>query len=246
MSPDKEQLKALAVIPARGGSKRIPRKNIRPFIDKPIISYSIRAALEADLFDEVMVSTDDLEIADIAKMYGAQIPFLRSADTSDDYSTISDVLGEVLERYGSLGKRFENICVVYPAAPFVTAERIKQGFDLLCGGHHDAVFYVVRFSYPVQRALTINGGRLSFIHPENARKRSQDLGATYHDAGQLFWISRQAFLRERSVFVENIGAVELPEREVQDIDTLEDWELAELKYRSLSARKLSADLGSKK
>lgn len=246
MSPDEGTIKTLAVIPARGGSKRIPRKNIRPFIDKPIILYSIDAVLKARLFDEVMVSTDDLEIADLSRAHGAQIPFLRSAETSDDHSTISDVLGEVLERYESRGKRFENICVVYPAAPFVTTARIKQGFELLCGGHYDAVFYVVRYCHPTQRALTIDGGRLSFIHPENASKRSQDLEPTFHDAGQLFWITRRAFVREKSVFVENIGAVELPEREAHDIDTLDDWELAELKYRSLSSRKQSADLGRKK
>jgi pseudaminic acid cytidylyltransferase len=230
------KLKTLAVIPARGGSKRIPRKNIRPFMEKPIISYSIRAALDAAIFDEIMVSTEDPEIADISRAYGAQIPFLRSAQTSDDYSTISNVLAEVLERYDSLGMLFENICVIYPAAPFVTAERIKQGFDLLCGGVHDAVFYVVRFCHPIQRALTIDGGKLSFIHPEHMSKRSQDFKAAYHDAGQLLWITRDAFFRERSVFVENIGAIELPEMEVQDLDTMEDWNLAELKYRLLTRR----------
>jgi len=197
------------------------------------MSYSLGAALKADMFDEVMVSTDDPEIADLSKKFGAQIPFLRSAATSDDYSTISDVLGEVLEQYESVGKLFDNICVIYPTAPSITAERIKQGFDLLCGSNHDAVFYVVKFSYPIQRALTIDGGRLSFIYPENANKRSQDLQAAYHDAGQLFWITRDAFFRERSVFVDNIGAIEVPEREVQDIDTMEDWRLAELKYRLL-------------
>ena len=226
-------MKTLAVIPARGGSKRIPRKNVRQFLDKPIISYSISAALKANIFDEVMVSTKDPEIADISKMFGAQIPFLRSAETSDDYSTISDVLGEVLAQYETLGKFFENICVIYPTAPLITAERIKQGFNLLCGNNHDAVFYVVKFSYPIQRALTLDGGKLSFIHPENVDTRSQDLKAAYHDAGQLFWITRQAFFRQRSVFVDNIGAVELPEREAQDIDTEEDWEMAELKYRLL-------------
>jgi pseudaminic acid cytidylyltransferase len=229
-------MKTLAVIPARGGSKRIPRKNIRQFLDKPIISYSISTALKADLFDEVMVSTEDPEIADISRLFGAQVPFLRSAGASDDHSTISDVLGEVLAQYESQGKLYENVCVIYPAAPCITAQRIRQGFDLLCGGHHDAVFYVVKFSYPIQRALVVDGGRVSFIHPENMNKRSQDLKAAYHDAGQLFWITRQAFLRKRTVFVDNIGAVELPESEVQDIDTEEDWEMAELKYRLLTTR----------
>jgi pseudaminic acid cytidylyltransferase len=229
-------MKTLAVIPARGGSKRIPRKNIRLFLGKPVISYSIDAALKADLFDEVMVSTEDTEIASIAQKCGAQVPFLRSAQTADDASAISDVLGEVLDQYGSLGKRFENICVMYPAAPFVTAEHIKHGFDLLSRGHHEAVFYVVKFSYPIQRAMTLDGGTLSFLHPEHINKRSQDLPPAYHDAGQLFWITSQSFLRNRSVFVDNIGSIELPEREVQDIDTEEDWKLAELKYRLLNQR----------
>ncbi len=229
-------MKALAVIPARGGSKRIPRKNIREFLGKPVISYSICAALEVNLFTEVMVSTEDPEIADISKKYGAQVPFLRSAQTSDDHSTVSDVLGEVLKQYKELGKLFDAICVIFPAAPFVTAERIRQGFDLLRGRKHDAVFYVVRFSHPIQRALTLDSGRLSFIEPGNANTRSQDLKPAYHDAGQLFWITHQAFVRCGSVFVENIGAVELPEREVQDIDTEEDWGLAELKYQLFKGR----------
>jgi pseudaminic acid cytidylyltransferase len=229
-------MKKLAVIPARGGSKRIPRKNIRPFLGKPVISYSIDAALKADLFDEVIVSTDDSEIASIAKTCGAQVPFLRSATTADDYSAISDVLGEVLDQYELLEKRFDTLCVIYPAAPFVTAERIKEGFDLLWRGHHEAVFYVVKFGYPIQRALTREGGTLSFLHPEYINKRSQDLPTAYHDGGQLFWITRQSFLRKRSVFVDNIGAIELPEREVQDIDTEEDWKLAELKYSVLNQR----------
>jgi pseudaminic acid cytidylyltransferase len=230
-------MKTLALIPARGGSRRIPKKNIREFYHKPIISYSISAALEADIFDEVMVSTEDAEIADVSKKFGAQIPFLRSAKTSDDHSTISDVLGEVLAQYETQGKLFDVICVIYPTAPFVTAARIKQGFDLLRDGRNDAVLYVVQFSYPVQRALTIDRGRLTFMYPENKNKRSQDLESAYHDAGQLFWITRQAFLRDRSVFVENIGALELPETEVQDIDTMEDWQLAELKYQLLLRRR---------
>jgi pseudaminic acid cytidylyltransferase len=229
-------MKRLAVIPARGGSKRIPRKNIRPFLQQPIISYSIRAALNAELFDEVMVSTEDTEIADVARALGAQIPFPRSTETSDDYSTISDVLGEVLTQYEIMGKLFDVVCVIYPAAPFVTAERIKQGYDLLLGGNHDAVMYVVKFGYPIQRALTLDRGKLSFMHPENSNKRSQDLKPAYHDTGQLFWITRQSFIRNKSVFVENIGAVELPEAEVQDIDTEEDWKLAELKYRLVAKK----------
>lgn len=226
-------MKMLALIPARGGSKRIPKKNIREFFGRPIISYSIAAALEAEIFDEVMVSTDNTEIAEISKTIGAQIPFLRSADTSDDHSTISDVVDEVLAQYEARGKLFDVVCVIYPTAPFVTAEKIKRGLNLLLERNHEAVFYVVKFSHPIQRAWTIDGEKLSFVSPENKNRRSQDLQATYHDAGQLFWITRQAFLRNRNVFVDDIGAVELPEREVQDIDTLEDWALAELKIERL-------------
>jgi pseudaminic acid cytidylyltransferase len=230
-------MKTLAVIPARGGSKRIPRKNIRNFFGKPIIAYSIEAAIKADVFDEIMVSTDDPEIAGIAGKCGAQIPFLRSAASSGDNAMISDVLAEVLAQYESLGKAFDEVCVIYPTAPLVTADRIRQGFDRLRDGNYDAVWYVVRFSYPVQRALVIENGKISFLSPENINRRSQDLRASYHDAGQLFWITRQAFLRNNTVFAENTGAIELPELEVQDIDTPEDWALAELKFRLLTERK---------
>jgi pseudaminic acid cytidylyltransferase len=229
-------MKTLAVIPARGGSKRIPRKNIRKFLGKPVIAYSIQAALDSALFDEVMVSTDDVEIGQVAQAFGARIPFFRSAQTSDDYAAISDVLAEVLTEYEARSEIFDDICVLYPAAPFVTGARIAQGIDLLRRGGHDAVFYVVRYSHPIQRALTLSGGRLSYFHPEHMNTRTQDLTPAYHDSGQLFWITRQSFERRRSVFVENIGAVELPESEVQDIDSPEDWELAELKYRLWSGQ----------
>ncbi|HTY39462.1 MAG TPA: pseudaminic acid cytidylyltransferase [Bacteroidota bacterium] len=229
-------MKTLAVIPARGGSKRIPGKNVRPFLGKPIISYPIRAALDAGIFDEVMVSTDDREVAEIAKSFGARVPFLRSRDSSDDYSNLTDVLREVVGKYEEEGKLFEMIALIYATAPLLTADRIREGFDLLRKGTHNAVLYVVRFGHPAQRAMIINSGRLSFLYPENAGSRSQDLQATYHDAGQLLWITRDAFLREKILPGSDAYAVELPAAEVQDIDTIEDWEMAEHKYRFLSTR----------
>lgn len=224
-------MSSLAIIPARGGSKRIPRKNIKEFLGKPIIAYSIEAAIASGLFDEVMVSTDDEEIADISKNYGAKIPFLRSKDNSNDYVGISEVCIEVISEYEKAEKIFDLICCILPTAPFVTSEKLINAKRMLDKGMYDSVFTVTEYNYPIQRSLKMEGDFIKMRWPENFSKRSQDLEKTYHDAGQFYFIRTEALLREKRMFVEKSGAVILNELEVQDIDTGKDWIVAEIKYR---------------
>ena len=226
-------MKNLAIIPARGGSKRIPRKNIKDFLGKPIIAYSIETALESGLFEEVMVSTDDHEIAEIAIKYGAKVPFFRSEKTSNDHAHIAEVIAEVLEKFKTLNKEFDNFCCIFSTAPFIKKGRLKEGFDLMINNNFDSVFPVLKFSYPIQRALKIESEKVSMILPENFNKRSQDLMPAYHDSGQFYWMKTQEFYKQKRLFAENSGAIILSEMEVQDIDTVEDWEVAEMKYRFL-------------
>lgn len=225
--------KKIAIIPARGGSKRIPNKNLRSFCGKPILAYSICAALETGIFDEVMVSTDSEEIAVIAKQYGAKVPFLRSAKNSDDFATTSDVLLEVLEEYKKLGETFEYMCCIYPTAPFVTAEKISYAMQLVIKKAVMGVMPVVAFSYPPQRGFTINDDRLTMIHPEYLRMRSQDLEKQYHDCGQFYCYNVERYVACKGQSVEEILPIILSELEVQDIDCEEDWKIAELKYQLL-------------
>ena len=178
-------MKTLAMITARGGSKRIPRKNIKEFNGKPIIAYSIEAALASGVFDEVMVSTDDEEIAEIAKKYGAKVPFFRSEKTANDFATTVDVIEEVLNTYKDRGEEFDIFCCIYPTAPFITAKRLKDAVEQLSASDADSLIPVVRFSYPPQRAMEIHDGKLVFRQPENLSKRSQDLEPHFHDAGQF-------------------------------------------------------------
>ena len=227
-------MRTIAIIPARGGSKRIPKKNIKSFLGKPIIAYSIEAALKSELFAEVMVSTDSEEIVDVAKQYGAAVPFFRSGKTSDDYATIADVIEEVILRYEQQNLFFDVICCILPTAPFITVHKLIEGLNLLEKKKYDSVTPVIKFSYPIQRALQLDEkNRLSMISPENLNKRSQDLVPSYHDSGQFYWGRTESFLRERTFFMENGGAVVISENEGQDIDTPEDWLLAELKYKLL-------------
>lgn len=229
--------RSIAIITARGGSKRIPRKNIKDFLGKPIIAYSIAAALDAGCFDEVMVSTDDLEIAEVARKAGANVPFLRSAETSNDFATTADVLMEVLGEYIQRGEVFDHACCIYPTAPFVTAERLKKAYDLLLQAGADTVLPVVRFSFPIQRALSIENSRLKLLWPEHRNTRSQDLTPAYHDSGQFYFFSTDRFLKTHDLFGSNSVPIELPESEVQDIDTEEDWKIAEIKYEMLHRTK---------
>lgn len=224
----------VAVITARGGSKRIPRKNIRDFCGKPIMAYSIEAAKESALFDEVMVSTDDEEIAEVARRYGAAVPFMRSAKTADDYATTTDVLQEVLREYKKRGRLFDVLCCIYPTAPFVTSKKLQDSFAYMQDRQADAVVPVVKFTYPPQRCFVVKNGLLQFKWPENIRARSQDLEPFYHDAGQYYFWRIEKFSEEMT---DNTVPFVLNDLEVQDIDNIEDWELAELKYRILHSKR---------
>ena len=222
------------MITARGGSKRIPRKNIKEFNGKPIIAYSIEAALGSGVFDEVMVSTDDEEIAEIAKKYGAKVPFLRSEKTANDFATTVDVIEEVLDTYKERGEEFDIFCCIYPTAPFITAKRLKEAVEELSASDADSLIPVVRFSYPPQRAMEIHDGKLVFRQPENLSKRSQDLEPHFHDAGQFYVVRSGSFYKNHGIMVGDILPMELSELEVQDIDNEVDWKLAELKYNLLN------------
>ncbi len=227
-------MKTLAMITARGGSKRIPRKNIKEFNGKPIIAYSIEAALSSGVFDAVMVSTDDEEIAEIAKKYGAKVPFFRSEKTANDFATTVDVIEEVLNTYKERGEEFDIFCCIYPTAPFITAKRLKDAVEELANSDADSLIPVVRFSYPPQRAMEIHDGKLVFRQPENLSKRSQDLEPHFHDAGQFYVVRSESFFKNRGIMVGDILPMELSELEVQDIDNEVDWKLAELKYNLLN------------
>ncbi|HNV95222.1 MAG TPA: pseudaminic acid cytidylyltransferase [Bacteroidales bacterium] len=223
--------KNIAIIPARGGSKRIPHKNIKPFLGKPIIAYSIEAAQKSGLFSELMVSTDDKEIAEMAKKYGATVPFFRSPQTANDFATIGEVIEEVLLNYQKQGKMYENVCCLLATAPFINTKRLMEAYDLMLEKKYDSVFPIVRFSYPIQRALRLSDGNVSMFQPENFAKRSQDLEPAYHDSGQFYWMKVEEFMKQKRFFSKNSGAIILPETEVQDIDSEEDWKLAEWKYK---------------
>jgi len=227
-------MKKIAIIPARGGSKRIIKKNIKNFLGKPIIAYSIEAALSSGVFDEVMVSTDDAEIAEISKKYGAQVPFLRSLEASSDTATTAQVLIEVIDEYKKLGQEFEYFACIYPCAPFLKSQRLKDAMELLVEKDVDSVLPVVKFSYPPQRCLVERDGKIKMLYPENCNVRSQDLEPYYHDVGQFYCVKTSSLIREEKLFCENTLPIILQESEVQDIDTLEDWKIAEMKYKILN------------
>lgn len=228
--------KCLAVITARGGSKRIPRKNIKLFCGKPIIAYSIEAAQKSGVFDEIMVSTEDDEIAGIAKDLGAKVPFLRSAKNSDDMAMTHEVVLEVLQQYRELGMNFDTVCCIYPTAPFLRGEKLREGMELLEQTQADGVVPVVRFSFPPQRCFVIENGKVRYKWPENRLKRSQDLEAFYHDCGQFYLLRVQPFLAEETMILEHTVPVFMDDLEVQDIDTIEDWNIAEVKYKLLQEK----------
>ena len=221
----------IAIIPARGGSKRIPRKNIKDFLGKPIIAYSIEAALKSELFDEVMVSTDDEEIAEIARKCGANVPFARSTENANDYATTVDVLVEVLEAYKNLNQTFEVGCCIYPTAPFVSAETLQKAFELLQSQKLDSVYPVQRFSFPPQRGVVFQENKLRWQNHENAQVRSQDLMPLYHDAGQFYFFKTEKLIQNRSILTENTSGIVISEMDAHDIDNEEDWQVAEFKYR---------------
>ena len=226
-------MSAIAIITARGGSKRIPRKNIKDFLGKPIIAYSIEAALKSGVFDEVMVSTDDEEIAEIARKYGAKVPFLRSEATSNDFATTADVIYEVMNEYEKLGYIFDSIVCIYPTAPFITAEKLSAAYKKYIDSASDSLVPVVQFSFPPQRGFICKDSRIVYQYPENALKRSQDLEPVYHDCGQFYILKTDSFKKQRSLVMENTVPYIIPETEVQDIDNETDWILAEQKYQLL-------------
>ncbi len=222
----------IAVIPARGGSKRIPRKNIRDFLGKPIIAYSIEAAQQSGLFDSIVVSTDDAEIAEVARRFGADVPFMRPADLSDDHTGTAPVVRHAAGWFGEVGKPVEYACCIYATAPFVTSEDLLAGFDLLQASGKSYAFSVTSFGFPVQRALRLKDGGVEPIYPQYRETRSQDLEEAYQDAGQFYWGKAEAWLADVPMYSQSSVPVILPRYRVQDIDTLEDWRRAELMFRT--------------
>ena len=222
----------IAIITARGGSKRIPKKNIKEFCGKPIIAYSIEAALKSGIFSEVMVSTDSEEIAGIAKKYGASVPFMRSEKTSDDYATTSDVILEVIEKYKEIGKEFEYICCIYPTAPFITSEKLVSAMEIMEKYNPVEVMPVVQFSYSPQRCFIIDEDMtMRYKYEEFMLSRSQDLEKQYHDAGQFYIFRTEKYFEYNGKVSSGIMPIIVPELEVQDIDNEQDWKIAELKYK---------------
>lgn len=222
----------IAIITARGGSKRIPRKNIKEFMGKPMLAYAIESALSSGIFDEVMVSTDDEEIAAIARRYGANVPFLRSEKTANDFATTYDVLEEVVLEYRKQGVEYDNLCCIYPCVPFLTGEILRNASHAKKEKGAAALMPVVRYSFPIQRAVRVNEeGWLEYREPINASKRSQDLEPSYHDVGMFYMVDTQVLLETKTLVPARTVLFEMDECCVQDIDTDEDWKLAELKYK---------------
>jgi len=224
-------MSSIAIITARGGSKRIPKKNIKDFLGKPIIAYSIEAAINSKVFDEVMVSTDSEEIAAIASYYGAKVPFLRSEATSNDFATTADVIEEVLANYAIAGRKFDYFACIYPTAPFITSKKLIEAMSSIESSSADAVVSVVKFGYPPQRAFIIQNDTLKYQFPEYEKSRSQDLEPIYHDCGQFYFCSSDSFILNHSLILPNTLPYIISEEEVQDIDTESDWLIAEAKYR---------------
>lgn len=221
----------LCIIPARGGSKRIPRKNIKPFLGKPMLAYSIESARLTGLFEEIMVSTDDEEIAEVARQYGASVPFLRSSETANDFATTADVLKEVIEKYKEMEREFDFFCCFYATAPLVQSKDVVSAFNLLRRSSFTCVYPVVQFSYPIWRCLDLaEDGTISRHWPEFEKSRSQDLPKEYHDTGTFYWYKTKEWLLGKRV----IGGIEVSETSIQDIDTETDWKLAEMKYKILN------------
>ena len=226
----------IAIIPARGGRKRIPRKNIKLFCAKPMIAWSIEAALQSGCFDQVIVSTDDHEIAEVARQYGATVPFMRPAELSDDHTGTVPVIQHAIEWVNAQGQPVEQACCLYATAPFVSAEDINRGLDILNAIQSDYAFSVTSYAFPIQRAIRLNGeGRVQMFNPEHFNTRSQDLEEAFHDAGQFYWGTADAWLQGRMIFGAGSVPVPLPRHRVQDIDTPEDWVRAEWLFKAMQA-----------
>ena len=225
----------IAVIPARGGSKRIPRKNIRSFCGKPIIAYSIAAAQQTGLFDQVVVSTDDEEIASIARTFGATTPFVRPKEIADDFTGTNAVVKHAVAWFNAQSHDVTHACCLYATAPLVQAQYIAEGYEALSRSDAAFAFSVTSYAFPIQRAVRITPeGRVDAVYPEHRMTRSQDLEHAYHDAGQFYWGTARAFLEDMPLFAPHSVGVILPRHLVQDIDTLEDWNQAELMYGAIN------------
>lgn len=226
----------LAIIPARGGSKRIPRKNIKLFCAKPMIAWSIEAALQSGCFDQVIVSTDDQEIAEVARRYGATVPFMRPTELSDDHTGTVPVIQHAIEWVNAQGQPVQQACCLYATAPFVSAEDINRGLEILDATQSDYAFSVTSYAFPIQRAIRLNDeGRVQMFNPEYFNTRSQDLEEAFHDAGQFYWGTADAWLQGRMIFGTGSVPVPLPRHRVQDIDTPEDWVRAEWLFKAMQA-----------
>jgi N-acylneuraminate cytidylyltransferase len=224
----------LAVIPARGGSKRIPRKNIKIFCDLPIIAWSIKAALQSQFFDRVIVSTDDPEIAHVAQVYGAEVPFVRPAELSDDHTGTIPVIAHAIEWQNQQGEAVDQVCCIYATAPFVQADDLRRGLQVLERTGADYSFSVTSYAFPIQRAIRITQAqRVEMFQSEHFKTRSQDLEEAWHDAGQFYWGKANAWITNKPIFSHAAAPVPLPRHRVQDIDTLEDWERAEWMFKAL-------------
>lgn len=226
----------VAIIPARGGSKRIPRKNVKSFCGKPIIAWSIEAAIASGCFDKIIVSTDDQEIADVAEQWGAEVPFIRPNDLSDDYSGTLPVIRHAVQWLDDHKLTVDYACCIYATAPFVSADDIQQGYQLIQQADSSYAFSVTSYAFPIQRAIRImENGRMAMFNPEHFQTRSQDLEEAWHDAGQFYWGSTEAWLQEKPIFGEDSVPVKLPRYRVQDIDTPEDWARAEWIFKAMQA-----------
>jgi len=222
----------LAVIPARGGSKRIPRKNVRDFCGSPIIAYSIKACIESDLFDEIVVSTDSEEIAAVAKEYGATVPFMRPENLADDFTGTNSVVKHAIEWFAQKPGSIDHVCCVYATAPFIQAKYLIEGYEKLIGSGSTFAFSVTSFPFPVQRAIRIKAGTVEAMYPEYIYRRSQDIEEAFHDAGQFYWGTVDGFIDDMDLFSSISVPIRLPRQLVQDIDTVEDWQRAELMYKA--------------
>ena len=232
----------VAVIPARGGSKRIPNKNIKLFAGKPIIAYSIEAAKHAGIFDRIVVSTDSEHIAQVARRFGAEVPFLRPAELSDDHTPTAPVVAHTLHWLAASGCPAEHVCCIYATAPFVQPEYVTEGYHLLTAQQVSSVFSVTSFPFPIFRALKMaEDGHMAMFWPEYELTRSNDLPAAYHDAGQFYWLTCEAFLQDKKMYGRDALPVILPRYLVQDIDTPEDWETAEQMFQALQLRQVSRE-----
>ena len=225
-------MRKIAIIPARGGSKRIPRKNIKPFFGKPVIAYAIELALESKLFERVIVSTDDDEIAEISKLYGAEVPFIRSKENSTDNASTFDVLKEVINWFSESDEVYELACCIYPITPLLNGKNLEKGLKKLIEGKFDSILPLVKYEHPIQRSFYLNSEEcLEFSDIECFKKNTQDLKPHYHDTGQFYWFNIGQCLKKNGLITNNSSFIELSYFDYQDVDCIEDWKKVEYKFK---------------